>query len=175
MACSDCKVCTLISNECLWKYTPLKGFEVQSLSDVIDHTNFEFKAKTGLCDLCEGVGTESYQYTDLIATEVFKRAYCHLIYYNWMVFYGSGHASQEGMIAKQQDDIDNGFKVLSSKEVDNKINRQKNISDQYMKAFEAYIKENYKNCFTELEETTKNKCCTKKDDDRFALSDLDSF
>lgn len=156
MACSDCDICTLIDDECLWKYTPLKGISLKSITDIVDAVNLYIKDLSGSCDLCKDWDDEAYIYDDVIAAEEFKRLYAQLVYMFWLDIRGGGHPSREGMVAKNDDPEFSGFRVLRGSEIDHYRSVQRQLVDKSEAAWVAWMKENKKTCFS----TTSSSCDT---------------
>lgn len=160
MACTNCgDVCTLIDTACLCLYSPLKGFEINELGDVVEDANAQLLSVT-ICDLCEGLGDEDYKYQAVIDDKRFKRYYAKLIYYNWLIAYGSGKASKSGVISKAADEFSD-FRVHSQKEVSDRI---KIVRDQIESAeakFLEFFKEDHSSCFEDETTDTCNQCGNK--------------
>ena len=148
MACTTCgDICTLIDTECLCLYSPLKGFDIADLGDVVEDANAQLLEVT-VCDLCEGLGEEGYEYQDIIDDKRFKRYYAKLIYYNWLIAYGSGKASKVGVISKEADDFSD-FRVHGSKELQYRISTVRDQISTAEAKFLEFFKESHSSCFDE--------------------------
>lgn len=157
MACTNCgDVCTLIDTACLCLYSPLKGFEINELGDVVEDANAQLLDVT-VCDLCEGLGEEGYEYQEIIDDKRFKRYYAKLIYYNWLIAYGSGKASKAGVISKAADDFSD-FRVHSQREVENRIKAVRDQIEIAEEKFLSFFKESFSSCFEDEVTEGCNKC-----------------
>lgn len=151
----------LISTECLCQYTPLKGVDLTDYADVLEDANADL-LKVTVCDLCENFGEAEYEYTALIADKRFRRYYAKLIYYHWLINYGSGRATANGIVSKASDDFSE-FRVHSGNEIRKRI---ETIQDQIETAEEDFLeffKESFPTCIetgkTECDKCGEKKCC----------------
>lgn len=162
MACVDCGNCVLISSECLCQYTPMKGIDLNKYSDVIEDANADLITST-VCDLCEGYGEEGYKYQAVLDSPKFRRYYAKLIYYHWLINYGSGKASENGVISKAADEFSD-FRVHSGNEIQGRIKVAKEQIQAAEKIFTPFFSELFPNCGEEASEEAcgkcgENKCC----------------
>lgn len=143
--CDNCQVCTLISNDCLSQLTPLKGFDLQLLSDIVNLANTQLEEVT-ICDLCEGRESDNYQFNEVLDNNKFKTYYSNLIYYNWLKIYGDGKASPEGFRAKSSDEFSE-FTVKSSSDILKKASLFKEDTlFSLEKTFKKYFEKAHPSC-----------------------------
>ena len=151
MACINCdEACILIDVECLCIYTPLKGFELTELRDVIEDANDRLIKVTGSCDLCEDFGEPEYKYQEIIDNKAFKKYYAKLIYYHWLVTYGSGHATKQGIVSKASDEISD-FRVHRTKEIKDRLEILREQLEGLEESFVVLMKEKHSTCFEDAE------------------------
>jgi hypothetical protein len=105
MGCNS-DTCFLIDNDTLCQYTPFgSGFDIKNYTDLVEKANLSLERVTADCDLCDGINTESYAFTDIIQSKKFKRYYAALIYYHWLGVYGSHQAHRHGLSKPSGDDF----------------------------------------------------------------------
>jgi len=160
MACQNCDTCELISNACICKYSPLKGFAQEDYPDVIEAANSRLEFVTNAhvnseCNLCTGVGVAGYLYTAILESAKFRRYYAMLVYITWLELYGAGQYSRSGLIVKMSDDFSD-FRVITQGELQTKLKDLRAILERYESSFLELFKESHSSCYTSS--TTCNKC-----------------
>lgn len=157
-ACNDCgDTCILISDECLCKYSAAPSISLLNNLHLVDAANVYIEEYTGECDLCEGLGEENYQYSEIIADKTFKRFYAAVIYAFWIRFHGAGTATKAGFSTPQSDDFSQ-FKINTVAQNKCREDAQWEVVESRAKKFAKYMKTT--DCI-KCEEVKTNDCgCT---------------
>ena len=128
--CKVCDTCVLINNPCFCKYTGLKGVLLEEISHNIIAANLDMSNIIGeecfekVCD------KEDDSLEDLKENLNFKIIYALLIYKDWLMTNGDGHATKEGIIKKNGDDLSD-FEVLSKTSINQRIENIQSKINQY--------------------------------------------
>lgn len=162
MACIDCgNDCMLITTECLCQYTPLKGFDLVEFADVLEDANSDLINVT-VCDMCENFGDTAYKYQAIIDNRLFRRYYAKLIYYHWLLNYGSGKPSANGIVSKASDDFSE-FRVHSGNEIKGRVQKVREQIEAAEEKFLEFFIDQFPSCIetgkTECEKCGEKKCC----------------
>ena len=151
--CNECgDVCILISDDCLCNNTPLKFLKLKDYPDLVNAANDYIEDLTGKCDLCEGLGSEEYEYVAIIGDARFKRLYANLIYAFWLENYGDGKPTAAGYSTPQGDNFSD-FTIQKGSQVKDKLKNLWFRIESMVTKFKVLIDEN--GC---IECEKENKC-----------------
>lgn len=171
--CDDCGFCFLIDEDCLCLHTPLYGIPVKEMSSAVIAANQTLRKVTGTCDLCD----KDSDYDAILDSGEFKQYYSNLIYKFWIMIYGSGRPSREGLVSKASDEFSE-LRIHSNKEAKDKASFVNDLLEMYEEPFMTKLKELYPHCIECQEEKEpvcgcgKTPCgCHSSCDDDFELSD----
>jgi len=132
----------------------LKFLKLADNADLVESANDCIEELTGSCDLCEGIGTENYEYQDIIDDKRFKRLYAALIYLEWLDNYGGGKPTAAGFSTSNGDSFSD-FSIQSGSQIKDKYKRQQSKVASLTKKFKVLMSES--GC-VECEEVSKCGC-----------------
>lgn len=151
MSCNSCENCCAITQECFNTYSHTQGVELDCIKSSVEAANEAIESCIGedcFEDICSGE-------SEIKDWRCFKKLYALLIEQDWLCNYGTGQATQNGVVTANGNGFldDGGYTVKEPKDIKYRVSKLEKRIQTLTKKFVEKIKEET-NCI----ECVKPKC-----------------